>query len=126
MKNIRKYISVLAMALVTILCGCSKPEPIKALIISGQNNHNWQVSHQAIKQILENSGMFTTDIALTPPAGSDMNSFQPSFDEYDVVVLDYNGDRWSEKTDKAFLEYVQNGGGIIIYHAADNAFADWK
>jgi type 1 glutamine amidotransferase len=24
------------------------------------------------------------------------------------------------------LEYVQNGGGIIVYHAADNAFAEWK
>lgn len=126
MKSIRKITYVLTIALVTILFGCSEPTPIKALIITGQNNHNWQVSHQAIQQILDNSGMFITDIALTPPSGGDMNTFQPSFHEYDVVVLDYNGDRWSEKTDKAFLEYVQNGGGIIVYHAADNAFADWK
>ena len=116
----------LTIAITTILFGCSEPTPIKALVISGQNNHNWQVSHQAIKQILDNSGKFVTDIALTPPAGGDMKSFQPSFDKYDVVVLDYNGDRWSEKTDKDFLEYVKNGGGIIVYHAADNAFANWE
>ena len=74
MKSFRKLISVVTIALVTILFGCSKPTPIKTLIISGQNNHNWQVSHQAIKQILDNSGIFITDIALTPPTGGDMNS----------------------------------------------------
>lgn len=126
MKNIRKFISFLALCLVACCFSCSGPTPLKALIISGQNNHNWQVSHQAIQHILDNSGLFVTDIALTPPAGGDMSTFTPSFDPYDVVVLDYNGDRWSENTDKAFLQYVQNGGGILIYHAADNAFAGWE
>jgi len=126
MKNILKLIPFLFIALIISLFSCSEPSPIKVLVISGQNNHNWQVSHQAIKLILDNSGMFSTDIALTPPAGGDMNNFNPQFEKYDVVVLDYNGDRWSDKTDNAFLKYVQNGGGVIIYHAADNAFADWE
>ena len=55
-----------------------------------------------------------------------MSTFRPNFSDYDVVVLDYNGDRWSEQTDAAFLEYVQAGGGVVIYHAADNAFAQWE
>jgi type 1 glutamine amidotransferase len=55
-----------------------------------------------------------------------MNEFKPEFDKYDVVVLDYNGDLWSAETDSEFLRYVQNGGGVVIYHAADNAFADWQ
>lgn len=126
MKNFRKLIQFLVFTLVIFLFGCCETTAIKVLIISGQNNHNWQVSHQAIQSILNNSGMFIADIALTPPTGGDMNNFQPSFDEYDVVVLDYNGDRWSANTDQAFLQYVQNGGGVIVYHAADNAFADWE
>ena len=113
------------VALISTLFSCS-PKPMRALIVSGQNNHNWRVSHIAIKQILENSGMFTTDICLTPAAGGDMNTFNPKFSDYDAVVLDYNGDRWSAKTDSAFLEYVQKGGGVIVYHAADNAFAGWE
>ena len=52
-----------------------------------------------------------------------MSCFTPRWDKYDVVILDYNGDRWPEETDKAFIEYVQKGGGVIVYHAADNAFA---
>ena len=101
MKNFRKFITTIVVALIATLTACNEPEPIKALVISGQNNHNWRVSHLAIKQILDNSGLFTTDILLTPPTGGDMSTFNPKFSDYDVVVLDYNGDRWSEKSDSA-------------------------
>jgi type 1 glutamine amidotransferase len=107
--------------------GCSqKKTPIKTLIVTGQNNHVWQVSHVVIKQILENSGLFTVDIAQSPAKGEDMSHFQPDFSAYQLVVLDYNGDRWPQGTDNAFLDYVRNGGGVVIYHAADNAFREWK
>ena len=126
MKNYKKLIRILAaFAIIPMLFACS-PKPMKALIVSGQNNHNWRVSHIAIKEILDNSKMFSTDIALTPTPGGNMSSFNPRFEEYDVVVLDYNGDRWSATTDSAFLDYVQKGGGVIVYHAADNAFAGWE
>lgn len=103
----------------------AKPKKMRALIVSGQNNHNWQVSHRVLRLILDQSGLFDVDIALTPEAGGDMSGFKPDFARYDVVVLDYNGDRWPAKTDEAFLRYVGKGGGVVIYHAADNAFADW-
>lgn len=103
----------------------AKPRRMKALVVSGQNNHNWPVSHKVLKLILEQSGLFDVDIALTAPAGGDMSDFKPDFAAYDVVVLDYNGDRWPAETDAAFLDYVQGGGGVVIYHAADNAFAGW-
>lgn len=115
---------MLACAVMHILSCQSKP--IKALVVSGQNNHNWQVSHKVLKQILDNSGLFVTDIELTAPAGGDMSSFTPDFSQYDVVVLDYNGDRWPAETDSAFVQYVRKGGGVVIYHAADNAFAGWE
>lgn len=126
MKQFGKSIYFVALIAISTLFGCNEPEPIKALIISGQNNHNWKVSHLAIKSILDNSGIFTTEIELTPPAGGDMSNFHPQFDKYDVIILDYNGDRWSAKTDSAFLKYVKKGGGVIVYHAADNAFAGWE
>ena len=123
-KKLAGIVAVVAMA--SLFFCCSETKPIKALVLSGQNNHNWQVSHKVLKLILDNSGMFETDTLLTPSAGGDMNGFKPEFDKYDVVVLDYNGDRWSAETDSAFLRYVQNGGGVVVYHAADNAFADWE
>lgn len=125
-----RRLSCIAIALMAIFMsvGCTgrQPEMKKALIVSGQNNHNWEVSHKVLKLILDNSGMFETDIALTAPTGGDMSGFCPDFSAYDVVVLDYNGDRWPEGTDAAFLDYVNGGGGVIVYHAADNAFSGWE
>ena len=103
----------------------SARKPIKTLLITGQNNHNWQVSHVVLKQILENSGRFDVDFAISPEQGKDMSGFVLDFSPYQLVVLDYNGDSWPEETNRRFLEYVQNGGGVVIYHAADNAFSKW-
>ena len=106
-----------------LACTVSARKPIKTLLITGQNNHNWQVSHVVLKQILENSGRFDVDFAISPEQGKDMSGFVLDFSPYQLVVLDYNGDSWPEETNRRFLEYVQNGGGVVIYHAADNAFS---
>jgi type 1 glutamine amidotransferase len=51
--------------------------------------------------------------------------WRPAFASYDVVISNYNGERWPAAVDAAFLAYVKNGGGFVSYHAANNAFADW-
>ncbi|RHJ87616.1 ThuA domain-containing protein [Parabacteroides sp. AM08-6] len=106
-------------------CTVSAKKPIKTLLITGQNNHNWQVSHVVLKQILENSGRFDVDFAISPSQGKDMSGFVLDFTPYQLVVLDYNGDSWPEETNRRFLDYVNKGGGVLIYHAADNAFSKW-
>lgn len=70
----------------------SARKPIKTLLITGQNNHNWQVSHVVLKQILENSGRFDVDFVISPEQGKDMSGFVLDFSPYQLVVLDYNGD----------------------------------
>lgn len=126
-RNAIRYGLWLAAALTL---GCADPaparEPLRALVVTGQNNHNWPVSHRALQAILQNSGLFAADIAVSPGPGEDMGRFRPDFAAYDVVVLDYNGDRWSPETEQAFVRYAEGGGGIVLYHAANNAFADWE
>ena len=118
---------VLAFLCVALCAACGTPEreSIKTLLITGQNNHNWPVSHVVLKQILEDTGLFSVDLAISPKAGEDMSGFLLDFTPYDLVVLDYNGDAWPEETNRRFLAYVQAGGGVVVYHAADNAFARW-
>ena len=118
--------TIATLAIITPYNAEAKTKKLKALIVSGQNNHNWQVSHRVLRLILDQSGLFECDIMLTEPAGGDMSSFTPDFEKYDVVVLDYNGDRWPKQTDEAFVKYVKRGGGVVVYHAADNAFAEWE
>ena len=123
----RKYIILIVLAgLFGIFSSCKKETGYNTLIITGQNNHNWQVSSPLLKQILDETGLFTSEIMKTPAAGGDMNTFNPDFSKYKLVVIDYNGDSWNEKTNKAFVDYVSNGGGVVIYHAANNSFPAWK
>ena len=100
-------------------------EKIKVLIIDGQNNHEWQKTTPLLDQMLQRSGRFVADVTSTPPAGKAMEAFQPKFADYDVVMSNYNGDRWPKETEEDFVEYLKNGGGFVSVHAANNAFAEW-
>lgn len=51
--------------------------------------------------------------------------WRPKFSAYDVIVTNYNGEDWPEPVQKEFESYVRNGGGLVIFHAADNAFPNW-
>lgn len=99
---------------------------MKALIIDGQNNHDWRGTTPILKQILENTGLFTVDVATTRPHGQDMSSFHPNFEAYKVIVSNYNGDSWPPAVKTAFVDYIRQGGGLVVVHAADNAFPAWK
>jgi len=101
-------------------------DPLNALIVDGQNNHDWKATTPVLKSLLEETGLFTVDVATSPGAGQSMDSFKPNFSRYDVVVSNYNGDEWSKQTQDALVEYMKNGGGLVIFHAADNAFPNWK
>ncbi|MCE9530978.1 MAG: ThuA domain-containing protein [Planctomycetes bacterium] len=98
-------------------------EPIKALIIDGQNNHAWAKTTPVLKQILEETKLFTVDVATAP--AKDTTGFAPKFSDYKVVISNYNGADWPEATKNAFVEFVAKGGGFVSVHAADNSFPKW-
>ena len=100
--------------------------PLRALIVDGQNNHAWRETTPVLKKLLEETRLFQVDVATTPPQGGDMSAFRPDFSKYQVVVSNYNGEPWSAETNAAFEKFVRGGGGFVSYHAADNAFPDWR
>jgi type 1 glutamine amidotransferase len=114
------------VAALTLSASSAAAPKYKALIIDGQNNHNWLATTPILKQHLLDSGLFSVDVATSPAKGQDMSGFQPKFSDYSVVVSNYNGDEWPQPTKDAFVEYVRAGGGVVIVHAADNAFPKWK
>ncbi len=98
---------------------------IRAMMIDGQNNHDWKKTTPAMKKILESCGLFQVDVLTSPPEGASMESFSPQFSDYQVVVTNYNGESWPEKTRQDFADYIRNGGGLVVVHAADNPFPEW-
>jgi type 1 glutamine amidotransferase/HEAT repeat protein len=99
--------------------------PIRTLIVTGQNYHPWKMTSEALKLMLEDTGLFQADIVVSPPAKGSMKAFRPDFAAYRLVVLDYSGDDWLPATQKAFVSYVRNGGGVVVYHSANNTFPKW-
>jgi len=112
---------------IALACSTSFAAPaLKALIVDGQNNHRvWPTTTKMMKDYLEETGLFSVDVATTQPKGTDPN-FKPEFSKYDVVISNYNGAPWIEETQDAFVKYVKSGGGLVIVHAANNAFGNWK
>jgi uncharacterized protein len=81
-------------------------------------------NHPLIKDLLANAGM-TVDVTETP--AKDLTA--DNLAKYDVLFLNYkdtkNGGpdtRWSDDNQKAFLEAVRGGKGLVVYHHASSAF----
>ncbi|PKA98368.1 type 1 glutamine amidotransferase [Flavobacteriaceae bacterium MAR_2009_75] len=127
-------------------------DKIKTLIVDGQNNHeHWPKITYMLKMEMEKSGLFTVDVersAFTwkgeeflsdytiigmdeteatkePKADPD---YSPDFSAYDLVICNFgwNAAPWPEKTKKDFEKFIKKGGGLVVFHAADNSFPEWE
>jgi type 1 glutamine amidotransferase len=99
-------------------------DPIKVLIVDGQNNHDWRATTPLLKKALEEPGLFKVDVATSPP--QDTTGFKPDFAAYQVVLSNYNGADWPADTQQALVDFVRGGGGLAVVHAANNSFPNWK
>lgn len=123
MKILRRLAGVAGFLLMTAWALAAPP--YKALIIDGQNNHDWKATTPVLRKILEETGLFQVDVLTSPPKAGDFRQFKPDFAKYRAVISNYTGDAWAPETQRAFEDYVRNGGGFVVYHAANNAFPEW-
>jgi type 1 glutamine amidotransferase len=106
----------------------SAAEKINVLLIDGQNNHTWKATTPVLKEMLAKTDRFNVDVVTTPPGKSPKDawdSFRPDPSKYGVVLINYTGDPWPKEVNDAFEKYVQNGGGLVFYHAAVFSFPQW-
>jgi len=122
--------AMIVMAVLVVMAGvdAAAAPRLKALIIDGQMNkaHDWKATSPVLKKIIEDTGLFRVDRATSPARGEPMDSYRPDFGQYDVLIMNYDGDDWPIETQKAFVSYVRSGGGVVVYHSANNAFPHWK
>lgn len=97
--------------------------PIRVLLITGENNHNWRYTSRYHKDTLEQSGRFMVDVTDNPAE----TLAKPGLDAYKAFIVDFNGNnRWGSAPEAAFLKAVENGTGVVFIHSANNAFAGVK
>ena len=118
----------------------SRSGKIRVLITDGFSNHDWKQSTLLLRGTLAEAGGFDVSVSTMPPKGSaEWAKWRPDFAAYDVVIQTCNDNggngelagvkdlpEWPEAVKKEFVEYVGNGGGVYIFHSAENAFVGWK
>ena len=110
------------------------PSRLSVLIVDGMNHHDWPRATKILTAILKDSGRFTVEVSTSPSANEPKEAWdkwRPEFDKYDLVLSNFNGGHkreslhWPKVVEKALEDYVQGGGGLVIYHSANNSFPNW-
>jgi len=118
---------LLAFLLPVLACAA----PIRVLIVDGFSNHDWQLTTALIRGIIEPTGLFEVSVSTAPPKADSpgWDTWHPQFSDYDVVIQNCNdingGPSWPRAVQADFEAFVRKGGGVYIWHSANNAFADW-
>jgi uncharacterized protein len=108
---------------------------LRVLIVDGINNHDWAAATHAITEILTATALFSVEVSTSPPRGAPpeaWNDWHPDFSGYDVVINNFNGGHledgieWPAGVQASLEKFVRGGGGLVVYHAANNAFLKWK
>jgi type 1 glutamine amidotransferase len=102
--------------------------PVKVMLLDGQSAgayHNWKLATPVLKRELEETGLFSVTVVTAPLSDGDFSSFKPEFDQYKAVVMNLDSPDWPADLRARFEKYVSGGGGVVIVHAADNAFPGW-
>ena len=95
-----------------------KESAFRALILTGQNNHDWQATTPLLRALLLNTGRFDVRVN-EEPTGITSATLAP----YDVVILNYNGPRLGRVAEEALENFVRSGKGLVGVHGANWAFS---
>jgi hypothetical protein len=94
-----------------------------------------------LRGVLTEAGGFEVSVSTAPidPNTAAWAAWRPRFAEYDVVIQTCNEGAmnglltgvkpkpdWPDAVKMDFADFVRNGGGVYIFHTAENAFVGWK
>ncbi len=117
--------AMLVLGFATLTPGAEPP--IRALLLTGHNNHNWAFTSRVHKETLESTGLFLVDIAEDPELAL---SNAEALKKYRLFVIDFNDSHdprpWDQMVKKNFARAVKAGTGVVAIHAANNAFKGWS
>lgn len=104
---------------------------IRVLIVDGFGNHDWAATTQDILKIAKNDPAIVCEVSTVPDkGGAGSSEWLPEFSKYDVVIQNTTdirvGGSWPAAAQRALEAYVSGGGGLYIFHSANNAFPDWE
>jgi len=120
--KIKKIIS--SLFIVCTLSSCID-NPVKILILSGSNNHNWRSTTPLIRDIFISNGNFTVDVTERPDT---LNASM--LKSYDVILTNWSAwpektHLWNDEAKQALIEFINRGGGFVCIHGSSSTHYDW-
>lgn len=117
------------MMIWAVLCmGLAWPaagKPLKVLILTGYNNHDWAGTTAVLRQHLTESGRFDVAVSERPHelTAEDLKA-------YDVLLSNWNAygvaaPEWPASLRAAILAFVKGGKGFVVVHAGSSSFWGW-
>lgn len=139
----RFLLSLLAISFAGLLPASASAagRKIRVLIVDGFSNHDWPQTTAMLRGLLEATKDFTVSVSTAPQEtdAARWAAWRPRFADYDVVIQTCNDNggngllegvspkpRWPQAVKQDFVDFVRKGGGVYIFHAAENAFVGWK
>ena len=109
-----------------LLAHTATAAPVRVLLLSGQNNHDWKTTTPVLQETLAKGG-YQVEITERPDHMS-----ADSLKGVGVIVSNWNTfarnntvPDWPPAAREAFIAFVRDGGGFVGVHAGTSAFYDW-
>jgi hypothetical protein len=91
--------------------GANHPERLQALIITGQNPHDWRGTTPSLRKTLDDTEKFETRV---------VEEFRGGTPEMLAPTAWFG-----ERADNAISDFVRTGKGLVLYHLSLGAFDGW-
>ena len=100
-------------------------DSLRALVVTGQNNHGWQVLSDHYETILKEPAYFDLDVSTSPPPGADMSGFAPDFDARRGGAGVQR--RRLARARSTVVRALHGERRRVVYaHAVNHTFTDWE
>lgn len=119
-----------------LLCGLggmlaaipAKADPVRVLLLTGQNNHAWRETTPVLQRILEGTRRFEVDVTEEPESMT-FESLSP----YGLLLSNWNSwgqdvrvKEWPKVAQDALIAFMKEGKGFVSVHAGSSSFYDWR
>ena len=129
MKQLPSYLFSIFLIFLSFLQSCQEhsrqSKELSVLLLTGSNNHNWEQTTAVLTRTLKENGLFSVDVT-TEPDTLKYNHLK----KYDALLSNWNSwpendIRWPEAAEKGLLKFLEEGGGLVFFHASTSGFYDW-
>tara|TARA_R110002050_G_scaffold11825_1_gene39427 strand:+ start:1671 stop:2609 length:939 start_codon:yes stop_codon:yes gene_type:complete len=99
-------------------------EKINVLILQKEYAHDVHIITDVFEEVLNNTGNYSIDKFFVQEKEG-WEKFNYNFNDYQLIISSRLGSDMPEKLRNVFVDYIANGGNLVITHQGVSSFYDW-